>query len=161
MTIGGNAGKRGAMPATGNFEVKTTDILPDPPKSLGEEGCRRWKELGTIIVGRKIWSNDWVPALEHLCRSYDNLFAIDEALNQPGESYTVVSMNARSVKTHPLLDYRLKVECYLNSQLNYFGLTPMSSKGIFTKADNEGSTTQKTRVRARTDGPMFKVVQPS
>lgn len=153
---GGNALRGGPMPQSGNTVVNASSVVPNPPESLGKEGRRRWSDIANILVGRKTWSLDWLPALEHLCRSYDNLKEIDEALAGPYETMTVASTNGRSLKCNPLLDYRLKVEAFIESQLNYFGLTPMSSKGIFVSTVTDDSSSQRVRQRDRKAGPQFK-----
>lgn len=153
---GGNGVMQGRMPEGGNTTVQCVSTVPNPPSCLGEEGKKRWHEIANILVGRKTWSLDWLPALEHLCRSYDNLKDIDTALNQPYETMTVASTNGRSLKCNPLLDYRLKVEAFIESQLNYFGLTPMSSKGIFVSSTQDDNSSQKVRQRNRNIGPQFK-----
>lgn len=154
---GSNGSRQGASAQNGNLVVQTTTIIPEPPSVLAEEGKRRWHSIANILVRRGTWSDDWIIALEHLCRSYDNLREIDLALQQPGETYTVTSTNGRSVKSNPLLDYRLKVEAFIESQLNYFGLTPSSSKGIFTSKGTPGDENkQSVRRRDRSAQPRFE-----
>lgn len=140
---GNKSGKRSEK---GNLVIATTDTVPNPPESLTVTGKARWKQISTILVNRKAWSLDWIPALEHLCRQYDHLADIDEALMTPGEFMLVPSTNGRSIKSNPLLDLRLKIEAFIQSQLLAFGLTPMSAKGVFTQ---EVTTSQSTADSAR------------
>src|SRR5262245_32264136 len=126
MIRGGNAVHKGPMPQSGNTVVEVSNSLPATPSSLGVAGKVRWQQIGGILLGRKTWSNDWVPALEHLCREYDHLAFIDNALRDPQQKMLVPSTNGRTLKTNPLLDLRLKIEAFIQSQLSYFGLTPMS-----------------------------------
>lgn len=132
----GNALKGGAAPASGNTPVKTGGTLPDPPTTLGEAGKVRWIQIGTILQGRKMWSRDWIPSLEQICKNYDDLAQLDNAINQEGVNMLVPSTNGRTLKVNPLLEYRLKVKCFIHSQLSAYGLTPMSSKGIFIQDES-------------------------
>ena len=138
MTRGGMTHNinKGPMSQSGNTVITTTGLLPEPPGSLGLVGKVRWRQIGGILLGRKTWSNDWVPALEHICREYDHLAFIDNALKDPNCKMLVPSTNGRTLKTNPLLDLRLKIEAFIQSQLSYFGLTPMSAKGIFTQSED-------------------------
>jgi P27 family predicted phage terminase small subunit len=151
---GANGVKSGPSPSSGNLVINTTDEFPDAPHYLGAMGKVRWVQIADILVKRKTWSNDWVPALEHLCREYDNLAFIDQALREPNQFMLVPSTNGRTMKTNPLLDHRLKIEAFIQSQLSAFGLTPASSKGIFTQdpAMSKGKSGVVVRDRSK---PMF------
>lgn len=132
-TRSGNATKGGPMPAGGNNVVKITGSLPDPPNTLKDAGRARWYQIGKILVERKMWSPDWVPSLEQVCKNYDDLAALDSAIERDGVDMLVPCKNERTYKVNPLLEYRLKVKCFIHSQLSAYGLTPMSSKGIFVQ----------------------------
>lgn len=136
---GANGVKSGKMPEGGNLQIQTSSTMPDPPPTLLAHGKDRWTQFATILLNRKVWSTDWIPALEHLCREYDNLAMIDEALNGEGETMLVPSTNGRTFKCNPLMEYRLKIEAFIQSQLMAFGLTPMSAKGIYTQQSADQS----------------------
>lgn len=151
---GASAIKGGPSPEGGNSQIKTTNFIPDPVETLGEFGKEKWKQIATILIGRGTWSLDWVVALEHICREYDNLFALDQALEEPGQSLMVSTLKGQSFKMNPLLEYRLKTEALIQAMLGQFGLTPISAKGIYTQDDSQRSK-QRAEVRARGDDSPF------
>lgn len=130
---GGSSAKPGKMSASGNSIVKVGGTLPEPPNTLREAGRVRWYQIGNILVERKMWSKDWVPSLEQVCKNYDDLAALDSAIERDGVDMLVPCKNQQVYKVNPLLEYRLKVKCFIHSQLSAYGLTPMSSKGIFVQ----------------------------
>ena len=150
---GANGVRQGPMPAGGNLVIPTTDQIPNPPSHLGVSGQIRWRQITVILRDRGVWSNDWIPALEHLCVEYDNLAVIDLALRQNDQFMLVPSTNGRTLKTNPLLDYRLKIRAFIQSMLAHFGLTPMSSKGIFTATESQ--LKPKIAVRTINDDNLF------
>lgn len=151
---GSNGVKNGPMPDGGNVVIEVSSVIPEVPDTIGPAGGKMWIEISTILIKRGTWSRDWIPALHHTCRNYDTLAELDYAIkhsnpedaDEQQSSYVVYSNNARSTKMNPLLEYRLKVEAFIHSQLGAFGLTPLSSKGIFTQDE---SLQKKARVRTR------------
>lgn len=144
----------GPTPTSVSLVIQTTTLIPDPPATLGEIGAIRWIEIATILVQRGTWSLDWIPSLEHLCREYDNLYYVDQALAEPGSMMLSPSSNGRTLKVNPLLEYRLKTEGFIQSQLNGFGLTPASCRGTFRQDPKINPENNSVRVRRKKANPF-------
>lgn len=147
-----NMAKPGPAGSSTGIVIRTTTMIPDPPRTLDSEvGAIRWVEIATILVQRGTWSMDWIPALEHLCREYDNLSYIDAAI---AEDPTLLSMSVsgKGLKMNPLLEYRLKIEGFIQAQLAAFGLTPGSCRGSYKSSDTLPGNPNAGHIRVRNFG---------
>lgn len=127
-----------------------TDVIPPPPPTLKATGQRRWYQVAALMVNRKCWSLDWVPALESMCRSWDMLSVIDLEMAKP-ETRLLVPGSGNTVKPNPLLHERHRYETFLQAQLMQFGLTPLASRGAYMPLDlvNNGKGSSQSRVPSR------------
>ena len=123
----------------GNVRLDLTYTIPEPPTSLKPVGQARWYQIADIMVERGTWSLDWIPALEHMCRIFDQAAIIDLAISKL-DSYVSYS-NQGVPKTHPLITERLKLDVFLQNQLNCFNLTPVTAKASFLPALGKGAAT--------------------
>jgi phage terminase small subunit len=111
--------------------------FPQPPGSLEDEGRSRWIEIATILKKRGMWTDDWRPALEHLCRQYDYLGALDEAIKNaeatPEGFPMLLKGMGNNYKLNPIMDHRVRLVASIRLLLNDFKLTPAADKfGIST-----------------------------
>ena len=130
------ASNRMNLPKGGDVKSNISTEIPEPPSSLKLVGQARWYQLADIMVGRGTWSFDWIPALEHICRSYDQLSIIELQI-QRLDTFLVYGANGVP-KANPLLAERSKLDTFIQNQLNCFNLTPITSRGSYLPSITPG-----------------------
>lgn len=133
------------MSRNGDIDFKFTEFIPEPPDSLKPVGKQRWYQVADILVRRKTWSLDWLPALEHMCATWDVIARLDAEIRRLP---TIICYNSTGTpRVHPLIGERAKLDTFLQNQLNCFGLTPVTAKAVYKAAGpaNEKPNTGRNR----------------
>lgn len=161
MALGGLRINRGGRPCNPDLDdserrddrktpiLQTTEVIPLPPQTLGREGIARWNQLATILIGKGILSTDYYPALEHLCRMYDQLGAINTAIG----GQLMVKVGKFQTKPNPLLKNRQDTMIMIRSGMADFGLTPASARAanVPTSLNKSASARSGTGSRKEVD----------
>jgi phage terminase small subunit len=138
-------------PFKANSAPEKPVLLPPPPKSLRAEGKRRWAEHGASLMRRGLWSLDFAPGLEHLCRLYDQLDAVEKELIDPdtGDESLLVA-TSWGPKCHPLAASRSFLMGQIRQLLTDFGMTPNSARGAAPASGTKSTAKSSVPRRDRT-----------
>lgn len=130
--------------------------IPPAPVILKDHGKRKWFELCGLILGRKILSPDFYPALENICRAYDRLLDIEGQIEREGAViYKRVKIGPGKEdwgtvpdKAHPLQREWTSLWGAIRAGLCDFGLTPASARATNVRVNGSGPA-KDTGVQSR------------
>lgn len=121
-----------------NAELSTPDsvriyVMPPAPEDFGEAGISHWKHYCGVYLKLGNLSSAWIPAIVNICRLFDYLHVIQQALDEEGtmiikwQKDSDGDMQPNRVM-NPLLRDFVKITKDIHMMLNDMGMTPYSSK---------------------------------
>lgn len=127
--------------------------LPPPPATLRDAGKKRWDECGESLIRRGLWSLDYMASLEHLCRLYDQLDAVQAAMTDVDGTEILMVASSWGPKPNPLLQTRTFMMTSIRNMLADFGMTPNSARGAAPATGSRQTSKSGIQRRDRSSAP--------
>lgn len=113
---------------TPQHETERVAALPDPPAHLDEDEARTWREIGGLLLDRRVMTAGDAVALEALAVAYVEWRRAREVLRELGTTYDLATKTG-SVMHYPRPEVAQRDDAWRRVMVgcSHFGLTPATS----------------------------------